>query len=167
MQGDLARAQARLASQERRIAEERSRLRAERESSVATQASLRRLDQAQARVTSAKGNLRSVSGRTSRPSQTSKPNRRVSKRSWMRSTIWWVSYRGPGFDSAGVGVHQRSSETLPPEPSAPDSRVRADGVELPLAALLGLLEAMGLTLDGDDLRSRPNDTGSDMWTKSP
>ncbi len=57
--GDLARAQARLASQERRIALERSRLRAEGKG-PATQASLRQLDQAQARVSSTKDQLRGV-----------------------------------------------------------------------------------------------------------
>lgn len=60
VRGDLARARARLASQERRIAEERARLSAERQSPAATQASLRRLDQAQARVASTKGQLRGV-----------------------------------------------------------------------------------------------------------
>ncbi len=59
VRGDLGRAQSRLANQERRIAAERSRLRAESKSS-ATQASLHRLDQAQARVTSTKDQLRGV-----------------------------------------------------------------------------------------------------------
>lgn len=59
VRGDLARAQARLASQERRIAQERSRLRTAGQTS-ATQASLRQLDLAQARVATAKGQLRGV-----------------------------------------------------------------------------------------------------------
>jgi hypothetical protein len=59
VKGDLTRAQARLASQERKIAQERARLRAEGKGS-GTQASLRRLDQAQARLTSTKDELRGV-----------------------------------------------------------------------------------------------------------
>lgn len=57
VRGDLARAQARLASQERRIAQERSRLRTVGQT-TATQASLHQLDLAQARVATAKGQLR-------------------------------------------------------------------------------------------------------------
>jgi chromosome segregation ATPase len=60
VQGDLAQARSRLASQERRIAAERARLSAERQKSAATQVSLHRLDQAQARVASAKGELQGV-----------------------------------------------------------------------------------------------------------
>jgi hypothetical protein len=59
VRGDLTRAQARLASQERRIAEERSRLRAQGQGPSA-QAGLHQLDQAQARLVSAKGELRGV-----------------------------------------------------------------------------------------------------------
>jgi outer membrane murein-binding lipoprotein Lpp len=60
VRSDLARAQARLANQERRIAKERARLAAEHNNSAETQAGLRRLDQAQAQLVSAKGALRSV-----------------------------------------------------------------------------------------------------------
>lgn len=59
VRGDLNRARARLATQERRIAEERARLRAQGQS-PATQASLSKLDQAQARLTSAKGQIQGV-----------------------------------------------------------------------------------------------------------
>lgn len=58
VRGDLVRAQSRLETQERRIAQERARLGAER--SAAAQARLRQLDQAQARVAVAKGELASA-----------------------------------------------------------------------------------------------------------
>ncbi len=60
VKGDLSRAQARLAGQERRIAAERARLSVARNRSAADQARLRRLDQAQAQLVSAKGQLHSV-----------------------------------------------------------------------------------------------------------
>jgi outer membrane murein-binding lipoprotein Lpp len=60
VRGDLDRAKARLASQERRIAQERARLTAERQKSAATRKRLRQLDQAQAKATRTKGELRSV-----------------------------------------------------------------------------------------------------------
>jgi hypothetical protein len=55
VKGDLASARSRLASQERKIAAERARL-----TSTADQARLRRLDQAEARLVSTKGQLKSV-----------------------------------------------------------------------------------------------------------
>lgn len=58
VKGDLARAQTRLASQERRIAQERARLSAQR--TAAAQSRLRQLDQAEARVASAKGSIQAV-----------------------------------------------------------------------------------------------------------
>jgi|GEM_PF-2180355 len=60
VQGDLARARTRLASQERRIAAERARIKAQGQNPSATQASLRRLDLAQAKLASTKGELGSV-----------------------------------------------------------------------------------------------------------
>lgn len=60
VKGDLASARSRLASQERKIAAERARLTAERQRSTADQARLRRLDQAEARLVSTKGQLKSV-----------------------------------------------------------------------------------------------------------
>jgi len=59
VRGDLARARSRLAAQERRIAAERARVKAQGQGS-ATQASLAKLDQAQARVAVAKGQLQGV-----------------------------------------------------------------------------------------------------------
>ncbi|MGE5153525.1 MAG: hypothetical protein ACM3ST_05860 [Bdellovibrio bacteriovorus] len=58
VRGDLSRAQSRLASQERRIAQERARLSAQRTADA--QARLRQLDQAQAKVAGAQGEIRAV-----------------------------------------------------------------------------------------------------------